>query len=804
MFLYPALAAGFVFIGVPLLVHLINLLRHQRRRWAAMDFLLASYRKQKKWIRLRQMLLLLSRIAAAALLIAMLAGWTGSGGILSLPGGATTHHVVLLDDSYSMGEVFEGQTAYARALRSVEDLARRLANDDGNHQLTVLRASRSALAIRAGGDSADSAADLVVQTVAGDGQLVSRIMSTAVSPIKTDLSAATQLAAGLIESTPADATSLYIASDFRSNDWSSPDRVAASLRTLSSAVRIRLIDCGANSSRNENLAVTELTPTPDVWVAGVPVVMRAKIRNYGSSTVRNVPLTIRVIRYGDEVERIDDSRDVSGVVETLPAPVIESLASGAEVVKTFQVYLTGPGTHAIEVALPDDSLRVDNRRVCTLPLTDVEKVLVIDGDLDGKGAFHVASVLDPGGQVRIGAVPDIRPPAFLRSVTAETLASYRAVYLVDVDEIGEGAAQALDEYVQRGGGLAMFLGPNAARSNYNERLLDGDRRLLPAPLGKVVSLDSASDGGPEVVLGDLDLPLIAPLSTVGDSAFNLVGLAQSWQFEPIEDTDAAERVVTYRVALKRGDGGPLVTVHDHGRGRVLTCLTGLGGEWTNWPSDPTFVVFLLQSNAFLWSGAAPSVGRIVDEVVSIPNAPDESRAIEINYFPASSEPPRLSLNWQPTDGPENGSANSEENPIDPAVRLLDADGSADDWMRPGLAEWSLLQSDGTVRVLPAAANIRIGENDLKRAPWNEIIQTLQPVEVSFLSSSAWSLENNRTASSRVALILLGILGLVLAAEQTLASWASYHVRPRKPATRTRGMESPPASSNPIPTGGARS
>ncbi|MEM9828952.1 MAG: BatA domain-containing protein, partial [Planctomycetota bacterium] len=68
MFLYPALVAGFAFVAVPLLVHLINLLRHQKRRWAAMDFLMASYRKQRKWIRMRQLLLLLSRLAVAALL----------------------------------------------------------------------------------------------------------------------------------------------------------------------------------------------------------------------------------------------------------------------------------------------------------------------------------------------------------------------------------------------------------------------------------------------------------------------------------------------------------------------------------------------------------------------------------------------------------------------------------------------------------------------------------------------------------------------------------------------------------------
>ena len=104
MFLYPALIAGFAFVAVPLLVHLINMLRHRRQQWAAMDFLLSSFRKQKKWLRLRQLLLLLARIAVAATLVAMLCGWTGGRQILGALGGQTTHHVVILDDSYSMGD----------------------------------------------------------------------------------------------------------------------------------------------------------------------------------------------------------------------------------------------------------------------------------------------------------------------------------------------------------------------------------------------------------------------------------------------------------------------------------------------------------------------------------------------------------------------------------------------------------------------------------------------------------------------------------------------------------------------------
>ena len=59
-FLYSILAFGFFLAAVPVLIHLINLMRHRRVQWAAMEFLLQSYRKHRKWVMLRQLILLLA------------------------------------------------------------------------------------------------------------------------------------------------------------------------------------------------------------------------------------------------------------------------------------------------------------------------------------------------------------------------------------------------------------------------------------------------------------------------------------------------------------------------------------------------------------------------------------------------------------------------------------------------------------------------------------------------------------------------------------------------------------------------
>ncbi len=64
---------GLWLVGVPVLIHLINMLRHQRVEWAAMEFLLQSQKKHRTWVILKQLLLLLLRMAAIALVVLALA-----------------------------------------------------------------------------------------------------------------------------------------------------------------------------------------------------------------------------------------------------------------------------------------------------------------------------------------------------------------------------------------------------------------------------------------------------------------------------------------------------------------------------------------------------------------------------------------------------------------------------------------------------------------------------------------------------------------------------------------------------------
>ncbi len=407
---------------------------------------------------------------------------------------------------------------------------------------------------------------------------------------------------------------------------------------------------------------------------------------------------------------------------------------------------------------------------------------MIDGANDGRGSYFVASVLNPGSQVRTGAIPDVQPAAFLRGATLEQLRGYRAIYLINVPEISDNTADALYKYVNAGGGLFWLLGSEVNRDVYNRSLASG-RRLLPSRLGAALTLpERSSESTGDCVLGAAH-PLTESLVPIGDAAFALVAVTQSWSLEADEEasktpSDAPEKSVVRNVVLRR-DGRPLITQHDLGQGRVITSLAGIDPQWTNWAGDPTFVVILLQANAYLWSAGAPQVEQRITDTIARPMSA-EIYSPAVTYFPPADEPPRVPVQWSlPTATGTNGE--TRQAVIDVKNLLIGGSDEVGSLMHVGVAEWSLTKLDGQTEVQPVAIALEAGEGDLQRSDPKEIQRAVRPVDVRFVSAGELVDQYGGNSGSATTLFLLALLALLLAAEQALAYFSSYHSPATVPA-----------------------
>src|ERR1700758_2065048 len=103
------LAAGAALISAPIIIHLINRMRFKRLRWAAMEFLLKSQKRNRRRLIIEQILLLLLRcslVVLAAFLVSRFVGCSAAG-----LGAQTTTPLVVLDDTLSMTDQWKDQGA---------------------------------------------------------------------------------------------------------------------------------------------------------------------------------------------------------------------------------------------------------------------------------------------------------------------------------------------------------------------------------------------------------------------------------------------------------------------------------------------------------------------------------------------------------------------------------------------------------------------------------------------------------------------------------------------------------------------
>src|SRR5262245_53705456 len=95
--------AGGALVSSPILIHLINRMRFRRIRWAAMEFLLKSQKRNRRRLIIEQLILLALRCLLVMLFGFLMARFVGE----ALGRTATTSvtHVIVIDDTLSIADL---------------------------------------------------------------------------------------------------------------------------------------------------------------------------------------------------------------------------------------------------------------------------------------------------------------------------------------------------------------------------------------------------------------------------------------------------------------------------------------------------------------------------------------------------------------------------------------------------------------------------------------------------------------------------------------------------------------------------
>jgi hypothetical protein len=772
-FVHQALTWGFLLALLPLLIHLINMMRHRRVHWAAMEFLLASYKKHRKWIWLKQLLLLLARIAAVAMVVAMLAQLKTRDQWLAIFGGRVTHHFILLDDSYSMSDRVAGESAMDVAKRIAASVVSRATQEDSSQKLTLLRYSQARDS--SSGRAEATVADFNAEPIDSNFDLT--IERTLRTFDVTELSVGPQVALAtlrqLVSDSQDDTRIVYVLSDFRQKDWGSPAELRQTLGQISrSGAEVHFVNCSKSS--DPNLGIVAIEPADETRAAGVPLFVNVKVKNFGARLATKVQLKLQSTFYpADEAAKTPPTaaETLKGHMEEIATLLVDQIGPGETVTRRVQVYFPQPGKHVVEAVLPEDPVEADNRRFCVIDFPVGERVLIIDGRADELNAYFLEAAFRPLERSNTGIRPERKLPTFLRDATPETLNAYSAIYMLDVPRLDGRAVETLESYVHGGGGIAIFTGPEVNTGFYNQALYKEGRGLLPAPVGLETTLPPAIETGqPDLELADHAIfsflksetnPLIR-----GVKIDRYRRLAEGWKPTSQQATE---------IIARTRDKSPLVLERRFGQGAVLQFLTTLGPEWNDWAKNPSFVVVALKLQSYLATARRLDDPRLVGVPIDLKLEASKFLPDVALVAPGEKSGSRQRIERRATAISGSGEGN-ELLEVSLGTAIVDGHvrGETD---RVGIYEAWAKTLKGETDLHRWALNVDPEEGNLAQVTATDLLARLDPVKLKFHEAAQYQQDDVARAGYNLSTMLLLGLILLLVGEQALAYSASYHVAP---------------------------
>jgi len=630
-FLNPALLAGALLFAVPLLIHLLNRQRHKRRPWAAMEFLLRAYQKQRNRLRNENLLLLLLRCLVPIVLALAIARPVLQAAAGLLGGSGTVHHLLLLDGSYSMGlrqdgtpsPFDKGRTLIGRLLDRLE------ASTDRRDKVTlVLAGVRPRFLVR--GDLAlltarsqwlqlqkpeDAAGDLgaalaqVVDAVeeAGDPDVQVYVFSDlqqhalgkavgAADPSGRGTGPTANPPTANAPTGPTPAGEPTTAPDLADTVRDHVERLQKRPGTQVHWIDTGPFGAGKIGGTADNVQITDLRVQQPAAVLRTPVDVVAQLKNRGTTT-QNVEVVLD----------IDGAEPMRKLVE---------LAPGAEGEADFQVSFREAGKRRLRASLPNDALAADDERFLCVDVRERIRVLLVDGQAHGDPllSYRLAwqSVLDPD--------PTALPTFAVEAV--DTLAllggqctpkDFDVVVLADVERLNARAAAALTEALVAGRGLCVLFGEHCEPESYNLHLQAAGEGPQPFRLLRPLGAPAGSSvvRAPSIV--QQDHPLLREFEE--DVYREVLQAIPVWRwFGTAQDSLAEGTAVVLRVT--DADQSPLLVARSFGEGKAVFLTSPLGSElqadrWNR--LDDPMVAFPLLHGLVKWL-ALPAIDPFLVEV----------------------------------------------------------------------------------------------------------------------------------------------------------------------------------------------
>jgi len=564
-FLNPSFLWGLPVVSIPILIHLLSRKRPITSQFPSVKFIQLASTTVIRQFKLKQLILLILRSLILLLLTLLFARPV----VREIPLFAQVERVsrssvILIDNSYSMGYVEEGESRFALAKKVAKRILKMTKRND-----------RAALFL-----ISDEVMPLVSYLTDDRQILLEKLEEGTLSFRPTNLAPGISQAYKILQESGSPNREIVLITDLGINGWQGIDK--KSIREFDPEVKFIIIDL--NSELLSNVAISKVDCRR--LTMGETSQISAKIRNYSKEKISRLFVSVFLEPQSKfQIVRETGEKVGQGFID---------LKGGRETNKDFFYNFPQEGTYLGKVEIQEDSLPSDDRFYFKTEALEKIKVLLIDGhpgiSFFSSETFYLTLGLSP----TTSEVSTIQSPLAVKVVTLEAffqekLDDFSVIFVANVEEVTSSLRERLTSFVREGGGVVFSLGDNVNGQEYNL----GFGNLLPAKLIGVKGKSKGEEKFKVIDFQDFTHPI---LQVFAEGKEGDLTRTRFYQYFATQVKPAAKVVLGLEGSLPLLIEGELPYP---GAGKVLLFTSTLDRDWNNLPTKPVFLPLIQQMVRYL-------------------------------------------------------------------------------------------------------------------------------------------------------------------------------------------------------------
>lgn len=468
-FLNPAILWGLLAVSIPIIIHIFNLKKTKKIEFSTLMFLKEIQQSKYKKIKLKQLLILLCRIAMIILLVMAFARPFETG-YLGADGKARSSVLLILDNSFSMQSREQNGQEFEIAKSKLMETVNLLDEDD-----EIFFTATSEI------DKPNSF-NLYKDT----GVLKDSVISTKISDVTRYLNEVIVYAKRILTASSNPYKEIFLFTDGQKKFIEGTSSIPVN-PDLDEFTKVNIILTGER--RGNNISLDTINTITKIFERNRNVKLKCTVNNRNNFNVSNKSIIINFAggRYRDE-KVIDIPANSSLEVEFNFTPEVTGYAGG---------YI-----EIIQSEISDDEIVNDNKRYFNFYIPPKLKLLLASNFPDDLEYIKLA--LSSSEEMMRDSLNnkvnyfEIKQTG-AGSITDEDLSTYDCLVLAGYPSFTSADADKIYDYVQSGGGAVIYPGSGINIENYNNVLLK--RFELPPVSGSF----GAANNEQSFVFDNLDL-----------------------------------------------------------------------------------------------------------------------------------------------------------------------------------------------------------------------------------------------------------------------------------------------------------